>query len=157
MERRKAVKTVKHLFKKCKDSDQSEYLALPVWRTFPPQALQRAQRKGWWKAVQNTTTNSRQTVTAKVWHRRRGPRTTGSKAAPEVSLQSTQKTSWGDLSGRDSESKTAWQRTLDQRDMRRSSWSQKLLRQSRWHSVQAKPETPPENGWAQHTRKGRGH
>ena len=42
----KAVKTVKHLFKKCKDSGQSEYLALPVWRTLPPQALQRAQRKG---------------------------------------------------------------------------------------------------------------
>ncbi|XP_044179126.1 uncharacterized protein K02A2.6-like [Acropora millepora] len=42
----KAVKTVKHLFKKCKDSGQSEYLALPVWRTLPRQALQRAQRKG---------------------------------------------------------------------------------------------------------------
>ena len=45
------------------------------------------------KGVQNTTTNSRQTVIAKLRHRRRGPRTTGSKAAPEVSLLSTHKTS----------------------------------------------------------------
>ena len=53
------MKTVKCLFKKCKASGHSEYLALLDWRNTPS-----AKADG--KAVQNTTTNSRQTVTAKV-------------------------------------------------------------------------------------------
>ena len=74
------MKTVKHLFKKCKDSGQSEYLALHSHRRRWNEPSSKADGK----AVQNTTTNGRKTVIAKVRHRRRHPSTTGRKAVPEV-------------------------------------------------------------------------
>ena len=89
-----AVKTVKHLFKKCKDSGHSEYLALLDWQNTPTAGIGTSPvQRLMGRRCNKTTTISRQTVTAKVRHRRRGPGTTGSKAAPDVNLQSTYKTS----------------------------------------------------------------
>ena len=86
----KAMKTVKHL-----------QILWPVLVSGSTRLAKLSHRRHWnepsakadGKAVQNTTTSRGQTFTAKVRHRRRGLCTTGSKAAPEVSLQLTHKTS----------------------------------------------------------------
>ena len=127
-----AVKTVKHLFKKCKDSGDSEYLALLDWRNTPTAGIgtSPAQR------LMGRRCKTLLPIADKLLQPRYD---TEGEARALLGAKQRQKFHYNrhikpleEISrGRDSESKTAWEGTLDQRDMRRSSGSQKLLRQSR--------------------------